>query len=244
MVEYEILKGLKKSSNIKKLSKGDLIKLASEIRTKIIDTVSKNGGHLASNLGVVELTIALHLAFDFPHDQVVFDVSHQSYAHKLLSGRLENFDTLRTYRGLSGYCKISESLYDAFGAGHASTSISSALGLKMANIVKGVENNVIAVIGDGALGGGMAFEALNSLGHTNTKMITVINDNEQSISENVGALSSVLNNLRTSKKYIKIKDDFKDKLPKIPVLGEGLSHLMAKTKNMIKQGRFCRGDVF
>ncbi len=236
MNEYNLLSNIKESSDIKKLSKGELIKLASEIRTKIIKTVSQNGGHLASNLGAVELTIALHLAFNFPKDQVVFDVSHQSYPHKLLTGRFEWFDTLRTFKGMSGYCKITESEYDVFGAGHASTSISAALGLKVANCLKGINNNVIAVIGDGALTGGMAFEALNSLGNMQTNLITIINDNEQSISENVGALSSVLNNLRTSKKYIKIKDDVKDKLPKIPLVGASLTNFVSKTKNMIKQG--------
>lgn len=235
-MEYKILENIKNGLDIKTLKPYELIRLSHEIRQKIIETVAKNGGHLASNLGVVELTLALHLSFQFPKDQIVFDVSHQSYTHKLLSGRIDEFDTLRTYKGLSGYCKISESDYDAFGAGHASTSISSALGLKTAGEFSGEKRNVIALIGDGAMSGGLAFEALNSLGNMKQKLIVIINDNEQSISKNVGALSSVLNNLRTSKKYIKIKGDVRRQLPKIPLVGIGIKNFMSKTKNMLKQG--------
>ncbi len=235
-MEYKLLPNIKESSDIKDLSRIELLRLANEIRTKIIDTVSKNGGHLASNLGIVELTIALHLAFDFPKDQLVFDVSHQSYTHKLLAGQFDSFHTLRTFKGLSGYCKISESEYDVFGAGHASTSISAALGIRTAKDLKNDDSNVIALIGDGALSGGMALEALNSVGHMQKKMIIVLNDNEQSISKNVGALSSLLNNMRTSKKYIKIKDDLNDKLPQIPIIGTSIRDFIAKSKNMIKQG--------
>lgn len=234
MIPYKILPKIKHSSDVKSLSTIEIMKLSSEIRSLIIETVSKNGGHLASNLGVVELSIALHLAFDFPRDQLVFDVSHQSYAHKLLSGRFDQFATLRTYKGLSGYCKITESEYDAFGAGHASTSISAALGLKIANDLNGIVNHVIAVIGDGALTGGMAFEALNSLGNMQRKLITIINDNEQSISKNVGALSSILNNLRTSKKYTQMKVDFRNTIPKIPVVGTSIKNFVSRTKNMLK----------
>ncbi len=235
-MEYNILSKIKRPSDLKELSSFEIIKLTNEIRHKIIDTVSKNGGHLASNLGVVELTIALHLAFDFSKDQLVFDVSHQSYAHKLITGRFEKFDTIRTYKGLSGYSKIKESSYDAFGAGHASTSISVGLGLKTANELLGKDNYVVSLIGDGALTGGMAFEGLNALGHSGKNMITIINDNEHSISENVGALSSVLNNLRTSQKYVQLKDSFKDVLPQIPIIGTNLKNFASKTKSMIKQG--------
>ena len=166
-----------------------LEQLAAELRGRIIETVNRNGGHLASPLGVVELTIALHRVFNLPEDKLIWDVGHQSYAHKLLTGRADRFDSLRKRDGISGYPKMSESRYDSFGTGHSSTSISAALGMAMARDRLGLDHHVIAVIGDGAMTGGMAFEALNHAGHLGARMLVILNDNEMSISKNVGALS-------------------------------------------------------
>ncbi|MEA2036855.1 MAG: 1-deoxy-D-xylulose-5-phosphate synthase [Nanoarchaeota archaeon] len=191
--------------DLKDLSKEQLKPLANEIRHKIITTVASTGGHLASSLGVVELTIALHYVFNCPDDKIVWDVGHQAYAHKLLTGRVRSFHTLRQYKGLSGFPKIKESNYDAFGTGHSSTSISAALGIAKARDLRGEENKVIAVIGDGALTGGMAFEGLNQTGHLKSDLIVVLNDNRMSISPNVGALNSYLSKMVTHPKYNKTK---------------------------------------
>ena len=163
--------------------------MADDIRTKIIQTVSQNGGHLSSNLGMVEITLALHRVFDTPKDKILFDVGHQAYAHKLITGRYEAFDTLRTYGGLSGFPRRCESVYDCFEAGHASTAISAALGFARARDARGEKHHVVAVVGDGALTGGMCYEALNDCGNSKTRLILVLNDNEMSIAQNVGALS-------------------------------------------------------
>lgn len=243
MMEQTILSNIGKTRTVKELAPLELNILAREIREEIIRVVSQNGGHLASNLGVVELTLALHRVFDFPKDQIVFDVSHQSYTHKLLTGRYEHFSTIRTLGGLTGYCNPKESDCDVFGAGHASTSISAALGLKVAKDIKGEEGDVIALIGDGALTGGLAFEALNNLGHSDKKVIVILNDNERSISGNVGALNSVLNNLRTSKPYKTVKRNLSSHLPKIPLLGEGMKKALVFAKSMAKQA-LVRGMFF
>ena len=175
--------------DIKNLSDEELKNLAQEIRERLIDTVADRGGHLASNLGIVELTLAIHRVFDMPRDRIIFDVGHQSYVHKLLTGRVRQFHTLRTFGGISGFPKIGESSYDAFETGHASTAISAALGMARARDYLGEDYQVIALVGDGALTGGMCYEAINDAGSSGTRMIIILNDNEMSIAPNVGALS-------------------------------------------------------
>ena len=199
----KLLDGINSPSDLKKLSYKEKDMLSNEIRTKIINTISKTGGHLASNLGVVELTIALHSAFNTPKDKIVWDVGHQTYVHKILTGRKDEFDTIRQLNGLSGFPKIKESEYDCFNTGHSSTSISAALGMARARDLKNEDNNVIAVIGDGALTGGMALEALDDAGNSKTRLIVVLNDNEMSISKNVGGISRFLTKIRTKKFYKK-----------------------------------------
>ena len=181
--------------------------LSNEIREFLIDNVLKTGGHLSSNLGVVELTLSLYKNFNLEKDKIVWDVGHQSYVHKMLSGRKDKFNTLRKYKGISGFPKISESKYDAFGTGHSSTSISAALGIARARDILKEDYNVVAVIGDGALTGGMALEAINDVGFNKSKMIIILNDNQMSISKNVGALSNHLNMLRVAPNYNKIKNE-------------------------------------
>lgn len=187
--------------DIKKLKDGELAVLAEEIRSFLIEKISRTGGHLASNLGVVELTMALFLAFDLPKDKIIWDVGHQSYTHKILSGRKENFDGLRQYGGLSGFPKRKESPFDAFDTGHSSTSISAGLGMALGRDVRGDDYSVISVIGDGALTGGMAYEALNNAAQIKKNFIIVLNDNNMSISKNVGGISSYLSNLRADEGY-------------------------------------------
>ena len=189
---FNMLERINKTNDIKKLTLQEKEILASEIRDYIIDVTSKNGGHLASNLGVVELTIALESVFDVSKDNIIWDVGHQTYTHKILTGRKEALKTLRKYKGISGFPKTEESPTDSFNTGHSSTSISAALGMATARDLKHKNNHVIAVIGDGALTGGMALEALNHLGSTKTRMIVILNDNEMSISENVGGMNDLL----------------------------------------------------
>ena len=183
---------------LKRLSVQELSDLAGEIRRKLIDTVLRQGGHLASNLGVVELTLAIHYVFDLPEDKLVFDVGHQSYVHKLLTGRQAGFEHLREKGGVSGFPRPSESEYDAFVAGHASNALSAALGMARARDLMGGHNHVLALLGDGALTGGMCYEALNDAGQTHTRLIVILNDNEMSISRNVGALANHLTRMRQS----------------------------------------------
>lgn len=206
-ITNNILETINSPADVKALSLEQLKQLAEEIRQLLISVISKTGGHLAPNLGVVELTLALHRVFTTPKDKIVFDVGHQSYIHKIITGRREQFSTLRQYGGLSGFPKRSESKHDAFGTGHSSTSISAALGMAVARDLQGEDYNVIAVIGDGSMTGGMAFEALNNAGTLHKKMIVVLNDNEMSISKNVGAMSEYLYQLRTGETYNKIKHD-------------------------------------
>lgn len=202
-----LLDTLKTPQDLKGMSPEQLEALAGDIRTRIIETVNRNGGHLSSPLGVVELTIALHYVFDLPEDKLIWDVGHQCYAHKLLTGRANRFDTLRKRDGISGYPKITESRYDCFGTGHSSTSISAALGMATARDHLGLHHHVVAVIGDGAMTGGMAFEALNHTGHLGSNMLVILNDNEMSISRNVGALAHYFNQIITAKPYKRAKQD-------------------------------------
>lgn len=205
-----LLDTINSPADVKKLDIEQLKQLAQEIRQLLINVISHTGGHLAPNLGVVELTLALHKVFSTPRDKLVFDVGHQSYIHKIITGRREQFPTLRQYGGLSGFPKRSESEHDAFGTGHSSTSISAALGMACARDLQGEDYNVVAIIGDGSMTGGMAFEALNNAGTLHKKMVVVLNDNEMSISKNVGAMSEYLYQLRTGETYNKIKNDIED----------------------------------
>ncbi len=221
-------------SDIRKLDAAELERLASEIRGVIVDTVSKNGGHLASSLGVVELTLALHKVFDLSRDRFVFDVGHQSYAHKIITGRLESFGTLRQYGGISGFPRLCESPYDAFGTGHSSTSISAALGYAMGRDLNAEDYYVGALIGDASLSAGMAFEALNHAGHARKRMMIILNDNEMSISTNVGALSVYLEKIRVGKAYIKLKEDVEMVLKMIPIFGANVAKFVERMKSSVK----------
>ncbi|MEO5953684.1 MAG: 1-deoxy-D-xylulose-5-phosphate synthase N-terminal domain-containing protein, partial [Chloroflexia bacterium] len=203
-------------SDVRALTMHELEKLALEVREEIISTINTVGGHYASNLGTVELTVALHHVFNSPTDKIVFDVGHQAYPHKLLTGRRKRFNTIRQYGGLSGFLARDESEHDAFGAGHASTSISAAYGMAVARDLKGDDNHVIAVIGDGALTGGMAYEALNNAGHSDRPFIVILNDNEMSIAPNVGALSKYLYGLRTDPRYTDAKDMLEKIVSRMP----------------------------
>ena len=196
-----LLEKIEQSSDIKKLKAEDYPVLAQEIRQFLLEKISRTGGHLASNLGVVELTMALHLAFDLPKDKIIWDVGHQAYTHKILSGRKDGFDDLRQFGGMSGFPKRKESPYDAFDTGHSSTSISAGLGIAQAREILGEDYSVISIIGDGALTGGMAYEALNNAAQLKKNFIIVLNDNEMSISKNVGGMSRYLSNVRTREGY-------------------------------------------
>lgn len=230
-----MLEKINSPENLKKLNIEEKSKLAEEIRKYILEVVSKNGGHLASNLGIVELTIALHSVFNMPKDKIVWDVGHQSYVHKILTGRREQFKTLRKLNGISGFPKINESEYDSFDTGHSSTSISAALGMARARDLKKENNHVIAVIGDGALTGGMALEALNDAGFSKTKMIVILNDNEMSISKNIGGLNLFLSRLRTKKLYKKSSISLKNMLLKVPAIGKPIVKILQRIKRSIKQ---------
>lgn len=228
------LDSIKSIEDVKALSPRELQILAKEIRKFLIQSLSKTGGHLASNLGVVELTIALHYIFNSPQDKIIWDVGHQAYVHKLLTGRRKGFKTLRKMGGMSGFPKRKESEHDVFETGHSSTSISAALGMATARDLKGEDSHVIAVIGDGALTGGMAYEALNNAGRGHTNLIVILNDNEMSISENVGGMSRHLNHLRSSKDYLKAKEGIEDVLSRVPGIGNHLVSTVRKTKEGVK----------
>lgn len=230
-----MLEKIKSSEDVKKLSKQEKIELAEEIRKYILEVVSENGGHLASNLGVVELTIALHSVFDMSKDKIIWDVGHQSYVHKILTGRKEQLKTLRKLDGIAGFPKTNECKADCFNTGHSSTSISAALGMARARDIKKEDNSVIAVIGDGALTGGMAFEGLNDAGCNKTKLTVILNDNEMSISKNTGGLSMVLSKIRTRKSYTKPNISAKKVILKIPVVGKTVVRIVQKFKGSIKQ---------
>jgi len=230
----EILQSINSPQDIKALDVSGLEKLASEIRQFLIDNVSKTGGHLASNLGIVEVTLALHKVFNSPDDKIIWDVGHQSYVHKILTGRRGAFDTLRKMNGISGFPKTKESCHDCFNTGHSSTSVSAALGMARARDLKGEKYSVVAVIGDGALTGGMAFEALNDAGRSTNNLILILNDNEMSITKNVGGLSRYLGRLRTQPLYYKAKEDLDLFLNKIPAIGKSTKKALSKFKGSIK----------
>ncbi|MGQ9647348.1 MAG: 1-deoxy-D-xylulose-5-phosphate synthase [Thermodesulfobacteriota bacterium] len=229
--------------DIKKLDMEELETLCSELRQEIIATVSKNGGHLASNLGVVELTVALHYVFDFPRDKLIWDVGHQSYSHKILTGRRDRFHTLRQYEGISGFPKRDESPYDAFDSGHSGTSISSALGMAEARRQKGEEGKMIALIGDGSMTSGLAFEGLNQAGHIDQDLIVILNDNEMSISPNVGALSSYLNRLMTGQFVHRFREDIKAFLETLPRIGKSALRFAKQAEESLK-GLLMPGLLF
>ncbi len=228
-----LLDHINQPEDLKSLTIEQLQQLATEIREELIGTVHRTGGHLASNLGVVELTLALHSVFDSPQDKMVWDVGHQTYVHKLLTGRRENFGTLRQYQGLSGFPAPEESPHDALGAGHASTSVSAALGLAVARDLLGEDGHVIAVIGDGAMTGGLAFEGLNNAGHLGARLIVILNDNGMSISRNVGAIARYLNRIRTAPRYHQAKAGVENFLARVP-LGAWATRLLKRVKNGVK----------
>lgn len=231
---YQYLTKINCIENLKQLNSKEIKILAEEIRQFLVDSVSKTGGHLASNLGVVELTLALHTAFNSPNDKIIWDVGHQAYVHKILTGRREQFSSLRQYKGLSGFPKRSESEHDHFETGHSSTSISAAMGLAVARDLKKEKYHVIAVIGDGAMTGGMAFEALNHIGQSRKNIIIILNDNEMSISPNVGGLSNYLGKIRTAPIYFKVKGDVENLISHIPAIGKSVMRTAEKAKDSIK----------
>jgi len=229
------LDGIDSPTDLRKLGINELKMLSGELREYIIESVSKTGGHLASNLGVVELTIALHYAFNTPEDKIIWDVGHQTYIHKILTGRKNQMGSLRQLNGLSGFPKRAESVYDAFDTGHSSTSLSAAIGMARGRDLKNEKHEVVAVIGDGALTGGMAFEALNDAGRSNTKLIIILNDNEMSISPNVGGMSRYLRRLRTDERYLSTKRDVEKVLSYLPFGGKKLKAFLKRAKDGIKK---------
>lgn len=231
----KILDTVNYPKDLKRLSYAELRQLAAEIRAFLIRSVSETGGHLASNLGVVELTIALMRVFNFPSDKIVWDVGHQSYVYKMLTGRRDMFPTLRKFGGMSGFPKRSESEYDCFNTGHSSTSVSAALGMARARDLDGGKNSVIAVFGDGALTGGMMYEALNDVGRSKTKMILVLNDNEMSIERNVGAMARYLRQLRSMPRYYRSKEAVEQALKKLPVGGDALADAIRSAKSQVRR---------
>lgn len=237
-MEYRFLGKLESPHDVRKLNNEELTVLCAEIREKILDTVSKNGGHLASNLGAVELTVALHRCFESPKDSIVFDVGHQCYPHKLLTGRFEDFDSLRCENGISGFMKPQESEHDAYITGHSSTSVSSAYGKCVANELLNKDGFSVAVIGDGAMTGGMVYEALNNVRKQDTKLIVVLNDNKMSISKNRGALAKHLSTMRTRKRYFKFKSGVERFLNKIPLIGRFLYSAVFNVKLMFKNALY------
>ena len=238
-----ILDTIKGPEDIKRLTYPEMEQLAAEIRHFLIEKISHTGGHLASNLGVVELTIALYRVFDLPRDKVIWDVGHQAYTHKILSGRKEGFGELRQYGGMSGFPKRKESPFDVFDTGHSSTSISAGLGMVQARDILGEAYRVISVIGDGALTGGMAYEALNNAGERKTNFIIILNDNNMSIAPNVGGMSTYLSELRAGEGYNQLKQNVSDSLKRVPYVGEPVVNVISKTKNTIKQ-MFVPGMLF
>ncbi len=230
-----MLERINNTSDLKKLNIKEKKELAKDIRSTIIDVVSKNGGHLASNLGVVELTIALESVFDVNKDKIIWDVGHQSYVHKILNGRKDSLSTIRQLGGIAGFPKYQESETDCFNTGHSSTSISAAMGMACARDLRKEKNSVIAVIGDGSLTGGMAMEALNHAGSSKTNLIVILNDNEMSISKNVGGINQLLTKLRIKNKYNRSNEKWRRKLKKVPIIGKGLVNLISTIKKGIKQ---------
>lgn len=238
-----VLSSITGPEKLNELSQGELDQLCNELRQSIIDTVSQQGGHLASNLGVVELTVALHRVFESPKDKIIFDVGHQAYTHKLLTGRGEAFGTLRSYGGISGFPRREESEHDIYDAGHSSTSISSAVGLARARDIQNEDYNVVAVIGDGAMTGGMCYEAMNDAGNMNSRLIVILNDNEMSISRNVGGIASHLTRLRSSAGWRGTKTAVKHGIEHIPIIGVPLAKRVEQFKNTFKHF-FTHGELF
>ena len=227
----KILNKIESPDDLKKLNKDELKTLCSEIREFLIDSVSETGGHLASNLGIVELTVAIHTVFNVPEDKIVFDVGHQSYVHKILTGRKDGFKSLRQFGGMSGFPKTSESDCDVFNTGHSSTSISAALGIARGRDLAGDNYNVISVFGDGALTGGMMYEAMNDAGHSKTPLILILNDNAMSISKNVGALAKYLLSIRNKRGYLKTKRAVEKVLTNTPVVGKPIVKVLKTSKD-------------
>lgn len=233
-MEQSLLNDISSPSDLKKIEENKLDDLCQEIREFLIDSISKTGGHLASNLGTVELTVALHRIFDCPNDKIIFDVGHQCYTHKILTGRKDKFDTLRKMNGIAGFPKVTESEYDAFIAGHASTSVSSAFGIAQAMQLKGEPNYAIAIVGDGALTGGEVYEAMNNAGQSDTRLIVILNHNDMSISKNVGSLPRYLSHIRSGKEYLKIKKSAQVFIENIPLCGKFLAKSIRSSKSAIK----------
>jgi 1-deoxy-D-xylulose-5-phosphate synthase len=231
----KILDGINSPSDVKKLNISELNALCGEIREFLIDSVSKTGGHLASNLGVVELTVAIHKVFDIPRDKIIFDVGHQSYVHKILTGRRDSFSTLRQFGGISGFPKVSESNSDSFNTGHSSTSVSAALGMARGRDLSGENYSVIALFGDGALTGGMMYEAMNDAGRSKTPLILILNDNGMSISRNVGAVAKHLRKLRTDPLYFKSKHIVENFLNSVPIIGKPIENFIRYIKRMLRK---------
>ena len=244
-MEYQFLSKIKSPADVKKLDEKDLPVLAEEIRDQMIRTVSESGGHLSSNLGVVELTIALHRVFRSPEDKIVWDVGHQCYAHKMLTGRFDQFNTLRAPGGISGFTRRYESEHDIFSGGHSSVALSAAYGIAEANKLKKNKNYTIAVVGDGAFTGGMVYEALNNAGHsgTGTKLIVILNDNEMSISRNVGALAKYFATIRANPRYFRLKARTEDVLNHIPLIGRRLAKILFRLKTSLKN-RIYKSTMF
>ncbi len=238
MENFKFLGSINSPADLKKLNINELEVLSTEIRQFMVNTVSKNGGHLSSNLGVVELSIAMHKIFDSPNDKIVWDVGHQIYTHKILTGRIKEFNTLRTENGISGFCAPNESEHDIFYSGHSSTSISAALGIAEANKKLGKKDYTIAVIGDGALTGGMAYEALNNAGRSGTRLIVILNDNEMSISENVGSMARYLAVIRSKPEYFKLKAKTERTLNRIPIVGKPAKKFIYRLKSDIKSSMY------
>src|SRR5437764_10213190 len=229
----KILEQINSPADLRRLRPEQLQEVADEIRQYILETMSRVGGHTGASLGAVELAIALHYAFDTPRDRLVWDVGHQAYAHKILTGRREQLPTVKQYGGISGFLRRDESEYDTFGAGHASTSLSAALGMAIARDRKGEDYHVVALIGDASLAGGMAMEALNQAGHLKSRLIVVLNDNEMSIAPAVGALTGYLNRIRSAHGYHRFKDEVEETLLAIPSVGERLHHAAKTMKDAI-----------
>jgi len=240
----ELLRNIHSPEDLRKLDEEQLIGLAEELRQFIVDNVSVYGGHFAASLGVVELTVALHYVFNTPIDQLVWDVGHQAYGHKILTGRMESFHTNRMYKGLSGFPKRSESDYDTFGVGHSSTSISAALGMAVANQYQKDNRQHIAVIGDGALTGGMAFEAMNHAGVTNSNLLIVLNDNCMAIDPNVGALKDYLVDITTSRTYNRMRDELWNVLGKISKFGPNAQAIASKVESGLKASLLKQSNLF
>ena len=245
MSDNKILDNIHSPSDIKNLSEDELYELAEELRTVIIETVSENGGHLASNLGVIELTLAIHKVFDMPDDKIVWDVGHQCYAHKIITGRKDKIHTIRKENGLAGFPKRSESPYDNFDTGHSSTSISAAFGISCARDISDSKYHTIAVIGDGALSGGLAYEGLNNAGRYKKNFIVILNDNKMSISKNVGSMAKYLTKTRIKPSYLDAKSRVQDFLEKIPVIGNSLANGVRKIKDWVRDEFFGhRNNIF